>query len=73
MIEYLESDIIMAPVKIPKYNDLPVQAEAPPGSSWGVFDKDGKKDVYGTLNFITEDAIVEARKEIQLGVSVVLK
>ncbi|TKX22519.1 cyclase-like protein 3 [Elsinoe australis] len=43
----------MPQIKVPKYSELPIQEGALPGSSWGVFDKDGKKDVYGTLNFIT--------------------
>jgi hypothetical protein len=63
----------MPPVRIPLYHELPVQASAPKGSAWGVFDKDGKKDVYGTLNFITPETILAANKEVQLGISVVLK
>ena len=63
----------MAPLKVPLYRDLPVQPSAPPGSAWGVFDKDGKRDVYGTLNFITPEAVVAAKQEIQTGESVVLK
>jgi len=63
----------MAPIKVPKYAELPIQKGAPPGSSWGVFDKDGKRDVYGTLNFITPEAILRAKDEIKLGQSVVLK
>lgn len=59
-------------LKYPKYKDLPIKPGAPAGSAWGVFDKDGKKDVYGTLNFITREALLEARKEFQTGESVVL-
>jgi hypothetical protein len=59
--------------KYPKYRDLPIKAGAPAGSAWGVFDKDGKKDVHGTLNFITPEAVVAAKQEIQTGESVVLK
>ena len=57
----------------PKYKDLPVQEGAPPGSSWGVFDKNGQRDVYGTLNFATREAVVAAKEEILTGESVVLK
>lgn len=63
----------MPPIKVPKYSELPIQEGALPGSSWGVFDKDGKKDVYGTLNFITPEAVLAAKDEIKIGHSVVLK
>ncbi|KAF4556494.1 Hypothetical protein D9617_1g083720 [Elsinoe fawcettii] len=62
----------MSQVKVPKYIELPVKEGAPPGASWGVFDKDGEMDVYGTLNFITPDAVLAAKDEIKLGQSVVL-
>lgn len=42
------------------------------GCAWGVFDKDGKKDVYGTLNFITPDVLKSAYTELKDGVSVSL-
>lgn len=61
------------PLQVPKYRELPIQNGAPDGSAWGVFDKDGKRDVYGTLNFITPDRVVDAKAEIQTGQSVVLK
>jgi hypothetical protein len=57
----------------PLYKDLPIQDGAPPGSSWGVFDTNGTKDAYGTLNFITPKAVIAAKAEIQTGESVVLK
>ncbi|OGE54792.1 hypothetical protein PENARI_c005G10475 [Penicillium arizonense] len=57
---------------IPSYKSLPIRSDAPTGSAWGVFDKDGVRDVYGTLNFITRKAVVAAREEIQTGESVVL-
>jgi hypothetical protein len=60
-------------LKVPKYRDLPVQAGAPAGSAWGVFDKSGERDSFGTLNFITREAVVAAKEEIQTGESVVLK
>ncbi|KAF2494391.1 hypothetical protein BU16DRAFT_487492 [Lophium mytilinum] len=60
------------PIQVPKYGDLPIKPDAPAGSAWGVFDKDGKRDVYGTLNFITPEAVVAAKSEIQVGESVVL-
>jgi hypothetical protein len=60
-------------MQVPKFKDLPILSDAPPGSAWGVFDKDGKRDVYGTLNFITREAVVAARDEIRTGESAVLK
>ena len=61
------------PLTVPKFKDLPIKEDAPKGSAWGVFDKDDKKDVYGTLNFITPEAVLAAKEEIQTGESVVLK
>ncbi|KAL3474456.1 hypothetical protein BJX99DRAFT_260388 [Aspergillus californicus] len=56
----------------PLYKDLPIRPGAPPGSCWGVFDKNGIRDVYGTLNFITPEIVLAAKQEIQTGESVVL-
>jgi hypothetical protein len=60
----------------PKFKQLPISSApsgTPKGAAWGVFDKDGKKDVRGTLNFITRDVVKKAKDEIQTGQSVVLK
>jgi hypothetical protein len=70
--EYISSGIRMT-FKAPIYKELPIREDAPPGSSWGLFDKDGKRDALGTLNFITPEAVVAAKEEIQTGESVVLK
>lgn len=56
----------------PDFDDLPEVKGMPKGCAWGVFDKDGKKDVYGTLNFITPDILKEAYTELKDGVSVSL-
>ena len=37
---------------LPAYRDLPVAADAPPGSAWGVF---GRDDQIGTLNLLTPE------------------
>jgi hypothetical protein len=58
---------------IPKFDDLPPVAGMPQGCAWGVFDKDGKKDVYGTLNLLTSEAIRNAAAEVRQGVSISLK
>jgi len=60
-------------IKAPPYDQLPIELDAPAGSAWGVFDKDGKRDALGTLNFITPGAVVAAKEEIQTGESVALK
>lgn len=60
-------------ITVPSYDKLPIQLGAPAGSAWSVFDKDGKRDVLGTLNFITPAAVVAAKEEIQTGESVALK
>lgn len=41
-------------------------------SAWGIFDRDNKPDVYGTLNFASPEVVVAARAEIRTGESVVL-
>ena len=61
------------PLNVPKYRDLPIKKDAPEGSAWAVFDKDGNRDVFRTLNFITNEAVLAARQEIRTGESVVLK
>lgn len=42
------------------------------GCAWGVFDKEGKKDVYGTLNHLTPGVVKSAYSELKEGVSVSL-
>ncbi|KAK6423599.1 hypothetical protein LTR95_016501 [Oleoguttula sp. CCFEE 5521] len=58
--------------KVPDWDDLPEVKGMPKGCAWGVFDKDGKKDVYGTLNLLTPDIIKSAYSELKDGVSVSL-
>ncbi|MBE7179646.1 MAG: hypothetical protein INR71_00265 [Terriglobus roseus] len=58
---------------VPDFDDLPKVEGMPQGCTWGLFDKDGKKDVYGTLNFLTPDVVKEAVKEVKDGSSVSLK
>ncbi|MGH6989141.1 MAG: cyclase family protein [Stellaceae bacterium] len=50
--------------RLPKFADLPVLADAPPDSSWGVF---GDKDELGCLNFLTPDGIVAAARLVKKG------
>lgn len=60
------------PLDVPSFDDLPPVEGMPQGCAWGVFDKDGQKDVYGTLNLLTPDVVVAAAREVTEGVSVSL-
>jgi kynurenine formamidase len=44
----------MADHPLPAYDELPVRADAPPGSSWGVW---GSDDVFGCLNLLTPERV----------------
>ena len=59
--------------KVPDFDELPVVEGRPKGSAWGVFDKDGEKDLVGTLNHLTPDVVKAAATEVQDGVSISLK
>lgn len=58
---------------VPDYDDLPKVEGMPQGCAWGVFDKDGKKDMVGTLNFLTPKVVRAAAQEVKDGVSISLK
>ena len=49
---------------IPRFAELPVKADAPPESSWGVF---GDDDQIGCLNFLTTDGVIEAARLVRTG------
>lgn len=57
---------------VPDFDDLPKVNGMPQGCAWGVFDKDGKKDAYGTLNLLTPEIVKSAYSELKDGVSVSL-
>ncbi|GME21920.1 hypothetical protein EXIGLDRAFT_636798 [Neofusicoccum parvum] len=57
---------------IPHFDGLPAVEGMPQGCAWGVFDKDGKKDVLGTLNLLTPDIVKAAAAEVKDGVSISL-
>jgi hypothetical protein len=42
------------------------------GTAWGLFDKNGERDEIGTLNLLTQDAVIKAREEIRSGKSIAL-
>lgn len=59
-------------LRVPDFDDLPSVEGMPKGCAWGVFDKDGRKDVYGTLNLLTPSVIQAAAAEVKEGISVSL-
>ncbi|KAJ5659951.1 cyclase [Penicillium longicatenatum] len=60
------------PLQLPNFDDLPLVYGMPQGCAWGIFDKDGKKDVFGTLNLLTLDVVKAAAAEVRHGISVSL-
>ena len=60
-------------MSIPTFDQLPPVEGMPQGCAWGVFDKDGEKDVYGTLNLLTPEIIKYAAAEVRQGLSISLK
>ncbi|KAH7055515.1 putative cyclase-domain-containing protein [Macrophomina phaseolina] len=59
-------------LQTPDFDDLPPVEGMPQGCAWGVFDKDGKTDVLGTLNLLTSDIVRAAATEVKEGVSISL-
>jgi hypothetical protein len=59
--------------QVPDFDSLPKVKDMPQGCAWGLFDKDGKKDILGTLNLLTPDVVKSACTEARDGVSVSLK
>lgn len=58
---------------VPDFDDLPPVEGMPKGCAWSIFDRDGKKDHVGTLNFLTPDVVRKAALEVKDGVSISLK
>ncbi|KAJ5209388.1 cyclase [Penicillium cf. viridicatum] len=48
---------------LPSFDDLPPVKGMPQGCTWGIFDKDNKKDVMGTLNLLTPEVVKDAVAE----------
>ncbi|KAF3760358.1 hypothetical protein M406DRAFT_297135 [Cryphonectria parasitica EP155] len=59
-------------MSIPDFDHLPAVEGMPQGCAWGVFDKDGKKDLLGTLNLLTPAVVAAAAAEVKDGVSISL-
>ncbi|KAI0391129.1 hypothetical protein F5Y17DRAFT_24689 [Xylariaceae sp. FL0594] len=62
----------MDAAQVPDFDSLPRVKNMPQGCAWGLFDKDGKKDLLGTLNLLTQDVIKGACAEARDGVSISL-
>ncbi|KAJ3555255.1 hypothetical protein NPX13_g10392 [Xylaria arbuscula] len=62
----------MGITEVPDFDNLPAVKGMPQGCAWGVFDKDGEKDLLGTLNLLTTDVVKAAYAEARDGVSVSL-
>ncbi|TDZ26855.1 hypothetical protein Cob_v001325 [Colletotrichum orbiculare MAFF 240422] len=60
------------PLNLPDFDDLPPVEGMPQGCAWGLFDRDGNKDVYGTLNLLTPEVVQAASSEVKDGVSISL-
>ncbi|OGM47292.1 hypothetical protein ABOM_003792 [Aspergillus bombycis] len=58
----------------PAYEDLPTVTfnGQPKRCAWGIFDKNGTRDVYGCLNKVTTDVVVKAAAEVKDGVTISL-
>ncbi|HEX2849957.1 MAG TPA: cyclase family protein [Acidimicrobiales bacterium] len=54
----------MPDASLPSYDQLPVRDGAPAGSSWGVW---GEGDVFGCLNLLTAERVVEAARLVRTG------
>src|SRR5215470_17456327 len=52
------------PDRVPTYAELPIAADAPPRSAWGVF---GRDDQLGTLNFLTPERRLAAVRGVRRG------
>jgi hypothetical protein len=63
----------MKAADLPSWKDMPAVKGMPHGTAWGLFDTDGVPDEVGTLNLLTPEVVLEAKKEIETGKSVVLK
>jgi hypothetical protein len=52
---------------------MPAVKDMPPGTAWGLWDKNGERDSCGSLNLLTAENTIEAQKEIKSGTGVALK
>ncbi|KAI0535497.1 putative cyclase-domain-containing protein [Xylaria digitata] len=62
----------MNPTGVPDFDSLPEVEGMPQGCAWGLFDKDGKKDLLGTFNLLTPDVVKGACAEARDGITISL-
>ncbi|KAF5542027.1 cyclase [Fusarium phyllophilum] len=55
----------MTPMKLPTFDDLPLDKNGPPGNAWGLW---GPDDQLGRLNLLTPEAVRAAAGEIREGI-----
>jgi len=61
---------MLAVSELPHFDQLPLREGDPPFSAWGLW----KKPEYGSLNYLTDKALLQAaREEIQTGERVSLE
>lgn len=60
-------------IKLPDFDDLPPVEGMPQGCAWVIFDKNGERDVLGTLNLLTPEVVKTAAAEVRHGISISLK
>lgn len=59
----------MAPIKLPPFDNLPLDKSGPPGNAWGLW---GPNDQLGMLNLLTPETVAAAATEIKEGVRISL-
>lgn len=57
---------------LPSFEDLPEVEGLPHGCTWGLFDRNGTKDLLGCLNLLSPSVVREALKEAHDGVTISL-
>ncbi|KAF4624406.1 hypothetical protein G7Y89_g13764 [Cudoniella acicularis] len=57
---------------LPDFKDIPAVKGMPHGTAWGLWDKSGERDNCGSLNLLTPENTLEAKKEILSGKGVAL-
>ena len=55
------------------FDELPPVEGMLQGCAWGIFDKDGEKDLFGTLNLLTPEVVKTATTEVRKGIPISLK
>ena len=67
------SSALELPARLPTFDEMLPYDKLPHGCAWGIWDRPGEKDEFGTLNLLTPDIIAAAAAGINHGISVSLK